>query len=153
MSNESDVVKPSHIAAARLKVAIADRKGENVAAWIRELASRDMPSSKARPRQDGSSAVSAASSPPQPPDVPRSNIDSPNVWVHLAQLFERQGDMRGARLAYQQAADAGDIDALVHVGNIFRDQGSPERARPFYQRAADAGITRALVQGHGKVVN
>jgi hypothetical protein len=40
MSDESNTIKPSHIAAAKLKVAIADRKGEQVADWIRELASR-----------------------------------------------------------------------------------------------------------------
>lgn len=36
-------IRPSHIAAARLKVAIAKRKGETVPAWIRELADLDIP--------------------------------------------------------------------------------------------------------------
>src|SRR6266567_2014417 len=35
-------VKPSHIAAARLKVAIAAKRGESVPDWIRTLAAREL---------------------------------------------------------------------------------------------------------------
>lgn len=42
MSDKSDRIRPSHIAAAKLKMAIAERKGEKVSPWIRELASRDI---------------------------------------------------------------------------------------------------------------
>lgn len=42
MTDQSNVIKPSNVAAAKLKVAIADRKGEEVPAWIRDLASRNL---------------------------------------------------------------------------------------------------------------
>jgi hypothetical protein len=45
MSDRPSTMKPSQIAAAKLKVAIADRKGEAVPSWIRELAAREIPSS------------------------------------------------------------------------------------------------------------
>jgi ribonuclease III len=67
MNDTSNVVKPSHIAAAKLKVALADRKGEKVAAWIRELASRDISSSTARHDQDQASSEPAPPPPPEPP--------------------------------------------------------------------------------------
>jgi WD40 repeat protein len=42
MSSEPMTIKPSHIAAAKLKVAIADRRGEEVPGWVRKLAQRKL---------------------------------------------------------------------------------------------------------------
>jgi hypothetical protein len=42
MAEEPESIKPSHIAAAQLKVAIAERRGEKVPAWVSELAARDL---------------------------------------------------------------------------------------------------------------
>jgi ribonuclease III len=67
MSNTSNVIKPSHIAAAKLKVAIADRKGEKVADWIRNLAARNLSGSTVLDDQgdDGADSVPAPSPQPQ----------------------------------------------------------------------------------------
>src|SRR2546421_12562144 len=48
-------IKPSHIAAAKLKVAIANKTGRNVPEWIRQLAERDL-TVRMPPRQSGDSA-------------------------------------------------------------------------------------------------
>jgi hypothetical protein len=39
---ESMTIKPSHIAAAKLKVAMAARRGEQVEDWISKLAARKL---------------------------------------------------------------------------------------------------------------
>jgi hypothetical protein len=50
------MVKNSHIAAAKLKVAIAEKTGERVPDWIRELAARDLTDTTSPPAQDESAA-------------------------------------------------------------------------------------------------
>jgi SOS-response transcriptional repressor LexA/DNA-binding CsgD family transcriptional regulator len=42
VSTELKPIKPSHIAAARLKVAIANKTGKDVPTWIRQLADQDL---------------------------------------------------------------------------------------------------------------
>jgi hypothetical protein len=49
MSDESSGIKPSQIAAAQLKVAIAERTGAEVPDWIRELASRRLGDASPQP--------------------------------------------------------------------------------------------------------
>jgi predicted negative regulator of RcsB-dependent stress response len=58
-------------------------------------------------------------------------------------LLANEGDVEGARAAYQQAIDSGHPDeaprAAVGLGNLLGDQGDVAGARAAYQRAIDSG--------------
>ena len=129
MSNEANEIKPSHVAAARLKMAIAKREGRVVAPWIRELAARDL-AKPAIPRDqdDRSTGHPGASKARQ---------------THLAQEHERGGDVEGARAAYQLAIDSGDAEtaavAASNLGYLLHVQGDVEGAQAAYQQAIDSG--------------
>jgi CBS domain-containing protein len=88
MTEGTSSVKPSQVAAARLKVAIADRQGEAVPQWLRELASRDL----GRGATDTKIAQGAVSEPlsPRTTDVsePRERLARPGPGQESA---SRQG--------------------------------------------------------------
>ena len=130
MSGKPEVIKPSHIAAAKLKVAIADRKGEEVPAWVRELASHRLSDPRASDSEQGeNSSVSAA---------PLGTVVDMATFKRLAAVREiiRQED----KIIRQE-----EERATTPVGFV-----SPEliaRARPF----ADV-IWRRLIQLVGEHV-
>ena len=61
----------------------------------------------------------------------------------LGDLLSQQGDLEGARAAYQSAIDAGGPDtmplAAMRLGDLLSRQGDLEGARAAYQSAIDAG--------------
>jgi tetratricopeptide (TPR) repeat protein/type II secretory pathway pseudopilin PulG len=68
---------------------------------------------------------------------------APLAAAALGALLEEQGDVEGAKAAYQQAVDSGDTEAAplaaVKLGYLLRDQGNMEGARAAYQVAIDSG--------------
>jgi hypothetical protein len=133
MSNRSDEIKPSHIAAARLKVAIAKRRGEKVPAWIRELADLDIPSSLARHGQSQGRASSASPAPRLPQDGsgemrPSDSARLLREYAEARAALERdRAAYERARALHQQAADW-DYEPLRH-GVPARQQEDVEEAR------------------------
>lgn len=69
------MIKNSHIAAAKLKVAIAEKTGETVPQWIRNLAAHDLTDTTPLTAQDESAARPAQSPPPPLP--------SGSIWTPL----------------------------------------------------------------------
>lgn len=65
----------------------------------------------------------------------------------LGILLEQQGDVKGARAAYQRAIDSGHAEwspgAAVNLGALLVDQGDVEDAKAAYQRAIDSGHPEA----------
>lgn len=63
--------------------------------------------------------------------------------IQLGELLELQGDLAGARTAYQQALDSGHADwtwgAAIRLLNVMRDQEDAAGARSAYQEASGAG--------------
>ena len=61
----------------------------------------------------------------------------------LGALLEQQGDVQGARTAYQQAIDSGHRDLspkmAVNLGALLHREGDVQAARTAYQRAIDSG--------------
>src|SRR5215831_7301219 len=92
MSNGPNAIKPSHVAAARLKVAIAARKGEKVPGWILELASRDLSDAAASRSERQKSTDSAASASSQRPEI---------------DLSQERRDVVAALAAWQRTMDSG----------------------------------------------
>jgi tetratricopeptide (TPR) repeat protein len=61
---------------------------------------------------------------------------------HLV-LLKDQGEVEGARAAYQQAIDSGHHErapiAALELGDLLKKQGEVEGARAAYQQAIDSG--------------
>jgi len=79
-----------------------------------------------------------------PPEVPKSEPSEPGEKVfNLGNLLHQQGDIAGARAAYQQAIDSGDHEwapkAVTNLGVLLAEQGDPDGARVAFQRAIDSG--------------
>ena len=73
----------------------------------------------------------------RPPDA------APKAEYNLGILLKEQGDIEGARAAYQRAIDSGHLDAApmaaFNLGVLLKEQGDIEGARAAYQRAIDSG--------------
>ena len=58
-------------------------------------------------------------------------------------LLAEQGDVQGAKAAYQQAIDSGHADeaptAAVNLGVLLQEQGEWRGAKAAYQQAIDSG--------------
>ena len=71
--------------------------------------------------------------------------DDQAPWAahNLGFLLQEQGDVEGARAAYQQAIDSGHADAAPgawgNLGALLEEQGDVEGARAAYQQAIDSG--------------
>jgi predicted negative regulator of RcsB-dependent stress response len=67
--------------------------------------------------------------------------------VRLGDRLSEQGDVAGARAAYQQAIDSGHPDvapwAMVYLGNLLVHYLNPAGARASYQMAAESGHPEA----------
>jgi tetratricopeptide (TPR) repeat protein len=72
---------------------------------------------------------------------------APAAAYNLGQLLAEQGDVAGARTAYQQAIDSGHPDwapeAAYNLGLMLRRQGDVTGARTAYQQAIDSGHREA----------
>ena len=70
---------------------------------------------------------------------------TPKAAVNLGLLLAEQGDVVGARVAYQRAIDSGHTEeaprAAVNLGLLLAEQGDVDGARVAYQRAIDSGHT------------
>ncbi len=91
---------------------------------------------------------------------------APLAAFSLGKLLWEQGDLAGARAAYQQVIDRGDTEwapqVAVNLGMLLMKQGDLEGAKAAYQRAIDsghaeaapiaAGILGVLLQEQGDVV-
>ena len=69
--------------------------------------------------------------------------EAPKAMFGLGQLLAEQGDVEGARAAYQRAIDSGDREwatpaALVNLGVLLDQQGDVEGARAAYQQVIDS---------------
>ena len=175
MNDRTNVIKRSHIAAAKLKVAIADRKGEPVPDWIRELASRSL--SESTVGRQSRSSESAAPAPSSEPQEGRrreqEDIKDPSSDLSVAAKFGTLADIPGRlqaprdliRAAAHQWATGpksgnGDI-ALIDRGLLLEDQGNATEAEQIYQSAIDSGHADAapmaavglgtLLEGQGDV--
>ena len=73
--------------------------------------------------------------------------NAPMAMVSLGALLAEQGNVQGARAAYQRAIDTGQPDqalaAMVNLGVLLAEQGDVEGARAAYQRAIDTGHPNA----------
>ena len=71
---------------------------------------------------------------------------APRAAFNLGVLLEKQGDVAGARAAYQRAIDSGKPDyalmAAVNLGMVLGKQGDVAGARAAYQRAIDSRAPR-----------
>jgi tetratricopeptide (TPR) repeat protein len=60
---------------------------------------------------------------------------------HLGEWLEKQGDVEGAKAAFQRAIDSGNTNtvtvAAFHLAGLLKEQGDVERAKAAYQRAID----------------
>ena len=74
--------------------------------------------------------------------------------VNLGVLLAEQGDVEGARAAYQRAIDSGHPEqapaAMVSLGVLLNEQGDVEGARAAFQRAIDSGHPDAGAEGDGQ---
>lgn len=65
-------------------------------------------------------------------------------------LLAEQGDVRGARAAYQSAIDSGHPDeapaAAVNLGVLLKEQGDVQGARAAWQLAIDSGHEQAATR-------
>ncbi len=112
------------------------------------------------PAPPPSAASPPASSPPDPIAPPATPGPPPLTPADIAALlargddFFRVGKVTAARLAYIQAAEAGDGRAAMRMGTSFdpaflmqgyvRDTfGDPAEARSWYRRARELGMTEA----------
>lgn len=158
MNDGPNVIKPSQIAAAKLKVAIADRKGEKIPPWIRELASRDISSSKVRndPGQSSAHAAPPLSSQPEPgpsrpPSPPVGFLDvkeisyvqpyADEIWKRLLHLaLQGKADPSGREIFTDSDEDATAWDSYAIHGlptdkNVWllaalRAAGNARKTRP-----------------------
>ena len=77
----------------------------------------------------------------------RDAAPDPEAAFGLATRLAEEGDIDGAREAYQVAIDSGHPDvaprAMVDLGNLIGDSLYPENARPLYQAAVDSGHPEA----------
>ena len=84
--------------------------------------------------------VTLESGRPQADDVPMSIAD-------LGFLLKQQGDVEGARRAFQQAIDSGHTHqaprAAAQLGVLLAEQGDVEGARRAFQQAIDSGHAEA----------
>ena len=110
-------IKPSHIAAAKLKVATAAKTGESVPDWIRELATRSL--------TDTIPSQESLSIPAFRTDADAGNT---NAMVNLGLLYMEQGEPNQAKEWYRKAADAGNTNAMDHLGLLHVEQGEPDQA-------------------------
>jgi len=88
-------IKPSHIAAAKLKVATAAKTGESVPDWIRELATRSL--------TDTIPSQESLSIPAFRTDADAGNT---NAMVNLGLLLRKRGQADLAEQWWRRAADA-----------------------------------------------
>ena len=76
---------------------------------------------------------------------------STEAMVQLGDFLRTQEDLDGARAAYRQAIDGGDVHAMLSLAELLGGgMGDPEGARAWFQRAIDSGdveaATEALVE-------
>jgi tetratricopeptide (TPR) repeat protein len=68
---------------------------------------------------------------------------APSTAFVLGVLLHNQGDVDGAKAAYQQAIDSGNPDyapgAAFYLGNMLRDQGNAAAAKAAYRQAVESG--------------
>ena len=80
------------------------------------------------------------------PSTPATLNTVPYAACGLGELLAEQGDVEGARAAYQQAIDSGDPDAgpsaASRLGWLLEQQGDVAGARAAYQQAIDSGHPR-----------
>jgi tetratricopeptide (TPR) repeat protein len=72
----------------------------------------------------------------------RREIEGGNTdaMIQLGQLLRDQDDLEGARGAYQQAIDRGDVRGMLSLARLLgEDVGDAEGARAWFQRAIDSG--------------
>jgi tetratricopeptide (TPR) repeat protein len=72
----------------------------------------------------------------------RREIEGGNTgaMIQLGELLRDQDDLDGARGAYQQAIDRGDVRGMLSLARLLRgDVGDAEGARAWFQRAIDSG--------------
>ena len=166
---EANEIKPSHIAAARLKMAIAEREGKTVPEWISDLAGRDLadpnkpvdqnpgssgdPGHLEKPQADpGHGHAPGGGVPGEDPEdasaAKQEGIDSQEAEAlaaayHLGLSLEVKGDVEGARTAYQQVVDSGHPEyapqAANKLGHLLQGQRDPEGAQAAYQEAINSG--------------
>src|ERR1019366_5295094 len=135
MSDGANVIRPSHIAAARLKVAIADRKSEKVPDWIRELASRDLSGSAVGHDQGRSSADSASVRSSQPePDWSRELRD----MVRAGRTAEAVALLEETPADRERVVGADHPDTLATRGDLaaaYREAGRTAEAIAVLEQA------------------
>jgi tetratricopeptide (TPR) repeat protein len=129
MSDKSKATRSSHIAAAKLKVAIATKTGETLPDWIRELAARDLadtvpqPESPSRP-EPPAAPESVASTPEEywPPEgVPEAY--RPKILAALRREYEKK--MAALEVSPREASSGQAVEADEQLGT----GGFPEAAR------------------------
>lgn len=66
-------------------------------------------------------------------------LESADDWFERALLLEQEGDIDGARDAYQKAIEADPElgDAYVNLGRLHHQAGDPVRAAQFYHQATE----------------
>jgi tetratricopeptide (TPR) repeat protein len=73
----------------------------------------------------------------------RPFVETASAAFNLAVVLEAEGDVEGARQAYQRAVDANDEDvsayAAYHLGPLLEDQGDLPGARAAYRVAVETG--------------
>jgi DNA-binding transcriptional MerR regulator len=128
MSDKSSEAKPSQIAAAQLKVAIADRTGVEIPNWIRELASRNLGSS--------------------PGFIPRASGDQ-DTSTSSGAATDTRGGHEGSNRARDRLNDAADpLEAHDSQGVAFEvPELSDQEAGGYGSWAAShaAGVTRRQI--------
>ncbi|MBV9455477.1 MAG: tetratricopeptide repeat protein [Rubrobacter sp.] len=74
--------------------------------------------------------------------IDRSSDQAPTAAFYLGVLLAEQGDIEGARAAYQQAIDSNHPGqapaAAVNLGVLLKEQGDVQGARAAYQQAIDS---------------
>ena len=72
---------------------------------------------------------------------------STEAMVQLGDFLRTQDDLDGARAAYQQAIDCGDVRAMLRLARLLRgDVGDAEGARGWFQRVIDGGDAKAAAE-------
>jgi TPR repeat protein len=69
----------------------------------------------------------------------------PEIMKAIGSQAEHQGDLNGARMCFQLAGDAGDVDALFLAGRSALSADDPVAAKTLLEKAAEAGQPDAAI--------